>query len=419
MKLSRFGRISMALAVSVAVGLGMTACGGGTIGFMWVLGTQYNQIAGFKIDDFTGNLTTTVGSPYPSGGTNPVSIVVKAGGRFVYVINKGNATAAGNISLFSVAGDGNLVFQQAYSSAGTLPAWATMDGGGNFLYVLDTLDPTNTPVNGVVPAGATGTGDVTVFASDSGTGRLSLVQNQQLKTPTGLLFSYFPVGLQPTMVKISGACLFTLNTGDSTLSPYSVGGSGQLVLPTNTIITTGSNSDGLARRLTSINTGGSYVYLTDASATSASPGGQVLPYTVGTNCALNTLTGGSVNNLALTANPANSFTDARGKYLYVLNQSTTNTSNANSTISAFTIDPSSGKLQPVSDSSNPYSVGSGPTCMVEDPTSQYLYTSNHADGTVTGKLINQNTGQISGLARGSTFQAAGLATCMTVSGNVQ
>ena len=108
MKLSRIGRISMALAVSVAIGLGMTACGGGTIGFMWVLGTQYNQIAGFKIDDFTGNLTNTVGSPYGSGGTNPVSIVVKAGGRYVYVINQGNSTTAGNISLFSVGGNGTL-----------------------------------------------------------------------------------------------------------------------------------------------------------------------------------------------------------------------------------------------------------------------------------------------------------------------
>ena len=81
----------MALAVSVAIGLGMTACGGGTIGYMWVLGTQFNQIAGFKIDDFTGNLTNVVGSPFSSGGTNPVSLVVKTGGRYVYVINKGNS----------------------------------------------------------------------------------------------------------------------------------------------------------------------------------------------------------------------------------------------------------------------------------------------------------------------------------------
>ena len=92
MKLSRIGRLSMALVVSVAMGLGMTACGGGTIGFMWVLGTQYNQIAGFKIDDFTGNLTQVIHSPFSSGGSNPVSLVVTPGGRYVYVVNKGSAT---------------------------------------------------------------------------------------------------------------------------------------------------------------------------------------------------------------------------------------------------------------------------------------------------------------------------------------
>src|ERR1700735_3206676 len=103
MKLSRFGRVSLALVVSVAM-VGMTACGLGTIGFMWVLGTQYNQIAGFKIDHNTGNLTASLNSPFPSGGTNPVSIVVKSGGRFVYVINQGTPAVgttpavAGNIA---------------------------------------------------------------------------------------------------------------------------------------------------------------------------------------------------------------------------------------------------------------------------------------------------------------------------------
>jgi hypothetical protein len=56
--------------------------------------------------------------------------------------------------------------------------------------------------------------------------------------------------------------------------------------------------------------------------------------------------------------------------------------------------------------------------MVQDPTSQYVYTSNFADGSVTGKYINQNTGQLSQLSRGSTFTATGLATCLAVSGNV-
>ena len=79
---------------------------------------------------------------------------------------------------------------------------------------------------------------------------------------------------------------------------------------------------------------------------------------------------------------------------------------------------STGPLTPISDPQNPYRVGNGPVCMVEDPSSQYIYTSNNNDGTVTGKFINQNTGQLSDLSRGSTFPATGLATCLAVSGNV-
>ena len=111
MRLSRIGRISMALVVSVAMGLGLTACGGGTVAFIWVLGAQYNQIAAYKVDNFTGNLTQVVHSPFASNGTNPVSIAIKPGGRYVYVVNKGAGNVQGNISIFSVGGDGVLTFR--------------------------------------------------------------------------------------------------------------------------------------------------------------------------------------------------------------------------------------------------------------------------------------------------------------------
>jgi len=111
-------------------------------------------------------------------------------------------------------------------------------------------------------------------------------------------------------------------------------------------------------------------------------------------------------------------TDTKGKFLYVLNQSGTNSLYAKSTISAYIIE-ATGQLQPISDANNPYPVGNGPVCMVEDPSSQYVYTSNSGDGTVTGRYINQNTGQLSDLTRGSSFSAfAAQATCLAVSGNV-
>jgi 6-phosphogluconolactonase (cycloisomerase 2 family) len=418
MKFSRIGRFSMAFVVSVAMGLGMTACGGGTIGFMWVLGTQYNQIAGFKIDDFTGNLTQIPHSPFTSGGANPVSLVVTPGGRFVYIINKGSSSvpsgeqlpcgSGGGIAEFSVGGEGVLTFQQCFSSQGTTPVWATRDSSGTFLYVLDQQAPA---VNGVLP----NYGDITVFSIASDTGRLTLVLNQQVKDPiTGAQLTYFPVGNRPSMMQLAtGACLLTLDQGDQTVFPYSVGTGGQLILTTNSKVELGSTE------ATWIGANGSSVFITDAGAPNTP--GQILPYTVGASCALNTANGGAVPNLPLTSKPTFTMTDAKGKYLYVLNQSTTNSNSPSySSISAFNIDPTSGKLTQVPDpGNNPYKAGAGPVCMVEDPTSQYVYTSNGVDGTVSGFVLDNNTGELSNLKRGSTFTATGQATCLAVSGNVQ
>ena len=310
MKLSRIGRISMALVVSVAMGLGMTACGGGTIGFMWVLGTQYNQIAGFKIDDFTGNLTQVPHSPFSSGGSNPVSLVVKPGGRYLYVINKGGGASSsasgslpcgtgGGITEFAVGGQGLLTFQQCFQSQGTTPVWAAHDSTGNFIYVLDQVGP------GAVCSGPglTATscfGDITVFSVDPDTGRLSLVLNQQIKNPaTGAQLTYFPVGQMPKMMALAGSCLFTLNNDtNQTVFPYSAGTGGQLTLTTNSTINTG------ATRATSIISGGTSVYITDAGAANLNTPGQILPFTVGGgSCSLNTITGGPTANLSCGFEP--------------------------------------------------------------------------------------------------------------------
>ena len=131
MKLSWMGRIAMATLASVALGLGMSACGGGTIGYIWVLGDQFNQITGFKVDDFTGNLTQVIGSPFPSNGVNPVSIVIKPGGRYVYVINQGTGggivngvfqkETSGGVALYSVGGDGVSDLPAELSHAGSQP----------------------------------------------------------------------------------------------------------------------------------------------------------------------------------------------------------------------------------------------------------------------------------------------------------
>src|ERR1700678_774129 len=117
MKFRKFGRIALALAVSLGTGLGVTSCStDNTVGYLYVTAAQYGQISAFRIDHNLGELTQAQNSPYPSGGVNPVRGVVGFGGRFVYVLKAGcggtsqipcppnppaNETGA-NISLFTV-----------------------------------------------------------------------------------------------------------------------------------------------------------------------------------------------------------------------------------------------------------------------------------------------------------------------------
>ena len=261
MTFSKIGRMLTALVASAALGLGMTACGGGTIGYMWVLGTFYNQISGFLIDDFTGNLTAIAHSPFPSGGTDPVSIVVKPGGRYVYVINSGSGatgtpgTASFNspgaaIAEFSVGTGGILTFEQTFFSQGVNPVWATFDSTGNYLYVLDKYSPDY----GSVINGSTSTnGSITAFAVDGSTGRLTLVTNNAILT-NGKAQTYFDVGSSPTMTTVgSGGCLFTLSA--NSIYPYVVNSSsGQLTVATTGATVISAPTGGVTPNFTSINT---------------------------------------------------------------------------------------------------------------------------------------------------------------------
>ena len=440
MKFRGIGRLSMALAASVALGLGMTACGGGTVGYMWVAGivstsTGASQVVGYKIDNYTGNLTKSPLSPYTSGGYNPANILVRPGGRFVYVVNKGTTTTNpdgtvvsnkdGNIAEFTVGGDGRLVYQNTFHSQGNTPVWASMDTSGNYLYALDSLAPADSTY------GQAGLGDITAFQIDPNTGRLSLVQNQQIKDANDQAINFFPVGPSPTMTKISATgCLFVVDKLQSTdryptaVFPYTVTG-GQLIQSVNTQIQTG------AAHLSSINvgggngtstsTGGNYVYATDigpqnTDETATSPG-QIYAYTVGSNCSLNAVTSSPFPNLAPAQNPVWAQADSTGKFLYVLNQSSSNSSQSNSTITILAVDQT-GKLNNPGLNLNPTPTGAGPTCMAEDPTNQYLYTSNSIAGNVVGKRLRTDNGDLNDLPRGSSFTAVTHASCLALSGAV-
>ena len=261
MKLSWFGRLALALFASLALGLGMSACGGGTIAYLWVLGQQYNQIASFKVDDFTGNLTQTPHQPFATQGSNPVTILVKAGGRFVYVLNQGtqrqSCTDPSTCTLhWTDSGICRLLRRRRrhadlsadYDSQGFDPIWMQFDASNSYVYVLDKYSPNYKN---------SGNGSITAFSIDPTTGRLTLVLNTQSVPPNSPAPTYWEVGQNPLQMKQAGSCLFTVNSADQSITPYSLGGGGQLVNVTTGKIATSANN------ISSINGNGSYVILTD------------------------------------------------------------------------------------------------------------------------------------------------------------
>lgn len=420
MKFSSFGRLALALFASLALGLGMSACGGGTIGYMWVPGAQFNQIVGFKIDDYTGNLTQVPGTPISSQGTSPNMLLVKSGGRYVYVLNQGTLPASctsaatcatpwtgSGIAVFSVGGNGSLTYLESYHSQGFGPVWMQFSSGDNYLYVLDKYSPGPPGPTGAPTANTDGKGSITVFSVDPTTGRLELVVDTQSIPPGGTAPTFWEVGADPLMMSSQGGCLFTVNSSDQSITPYSEAGN-QLVNVTTGKITTGAN------RITSINGNGQIVVLTDAGANS------VMLYGI-SGCNLSPTDGGvtplgSGKAFEGTVDPTYSFIDHTGQHLYILNQQNTNTG-TNQSYSLITgLQIQNDGLSPLEGS--PYQVQAAPVCVAEDPTNRFLYISNRDPGSVTGKKLDPTTGTLSELVHGSNFAATGLAGCLAISANV-
>jgi 6-phosphogluconolactonase (cycloisomerase 2 family) len=393
---------------------------------MYVTGSQYNQISGYNINNQTGKLTPIRNSPFGTSGANPVRILIPSGGRFVYVLNAGDPASgtASNVSLFQIGGDGVLTFQASYFSQGNQSISMLVDTSGSHLYILDEYAPTTAAPCVAADGSAHPTGDISAYNIDPNTGRLSLITNAQVGNSNGTPLTYFPLGCFPVEFKLVGTTIFTAQTGSAsnndlqTVFSYGYSSSnGQLTLTQNAPLQTGATA------ITYINSdpAGRYVYLLDAGPVAACTGGQtaILPYTVGSGGILQSLVGGTVCNDPTAVGPTIVIADSKTHFLYVANSGNTNINQPGSEISAFTIDPTSGKLAFIA--GEPFGTGSGPRCMLEDPTNQFIYTANYNDSTVVGKIIDVNAGVLNPLRNSPSagFPTAGNPTWCAVSGRTQ
>ena len=448
MRFTKFCKALCVGALSAGIIFGVTSCiESYATGYLYITGTvtassgNNGIISGYGIDHNTGKLSNINGLPVSSGGANPVRAVLTQGSRFLYVLNRGvnasgNADCYGtganeclnaNITQFAVGGNGILTPQQTFYTQGINPFRLIPDSSGSYLLALDHDAPDNVSPSSTdgcaLALGSLGVsggkpvetcGDVTVFKIDSTTGRLSLVVNAQVTAANGQPLNYFPVPANPVDFTFSGSTLLTLTgaptptsypyTGGTSVWPYTYG-NGQLTLSQN-----GVQSLGIAQGTAIVNASG-VIYVLNNSSPS-----QILPYTVSTGGALDLEPSGIIADDATLANPIEVLVESKGKFVYVANQGNNTTgTNAESGIAAYFL-TSTPSYQLTFVAGEPFGSGSGPQCIVEDPSDQFIYEANEYDSTVTGRVVDPNSGELDDMRVTSTYTLEGPPTWCLMNG---
>jgi 6-phosphogluconolactonase (cycloisomerase 2 family) len=435
MKFTKFGKALLMGAVSVGIVLSVTSCVETySVGYLYVTGTATAQssgsgiISGFKIDHNTGLLTAVNGLPISSGGANPGRATLVSGSRFLYVLNRGTNASGGsecttanpcqnsNITQFAVGGNGILTPQQTFYTQGVNPMRIFADASGQFLFVLDHDAPSNAACALALGSSATSCGDITVFSINSSTGRLQLVVNAQVTAANGAELTYFPVPANPIDFVLAGSTIFTLSgtpaTGDSVFPYAEAAATGQLTVTQNT-----AQPLNIAQG-TAIVSGSSYIYVLDNEpivANGTTSPSQILPFTMGAGGSLQPQTGGIVPDDPTLSNPGYLLVESKGKFLYVANQgNNTSTTNAQSGLAGYVIDPTTHQLSYIA--GEPFGTGAGPQCLVEDPSNQFIYTANFNDSTVTGRVVDPNSGVLTNMRVTNSYPLSGPAAWCLVDG---
>jgi hypothetical protein len=445
MKFTKFGKALLMSVLSATVALSVTSCVESyTVGYLYVTGTVTSGtggngiISGFHIDHNTGKLNTIDGLPISSGGANPGRSVLITGSRFLYVLNRGVNSSGGsdcttadpcqnsNITEFAVGGNGILTPEQTFFTEGINPFRMIGDSSGDFLYVLDHDAPDSNAVTGksatintcteALGTATTSCGDITAFSVNQTTGRLSLVVNAQVTSASGAALPYFPIPANPIDFNFSSGYVLSLSgtpaAGD-VVFPYTYSvGSGQLSINQNSAQVLG------IAQATAIVNGGGFVYVLDNEGTLVPGTGatsQILPYTVGTNGALQAQTGGAVPDDPTLANPIYLLVESKGKFLYVINQgNNVQGTNSQSGIAGYVIDPTTHQLSFIA--GEPFGSGAGPQCLVEDPSDQFVYSADFNDSAASGRVVDPNSGVLTNLRVTSTYALQGPAAWCLIDG---
>ena len=325
------------------------------------------SLSAFVVNDSSGRLTQVTGSPFAHVTTNPTFLsqpVADRNGRFLYVSNYNEGTVYA-YSLNQSSGTVSSISGSPYSGFNT-PLPVAIDGRSRFVFVSEN--------NASVKAHRIG--------SD---GTLTSYQ-----TVTG--------GVQPgyPIVDAFDRFVFVGNYNGSNLAyPYKIDQStGALTAGA----TAGYNS---TTSLMTIEPTGRVLFSVNQAAGAILYSFLIDQTTGGLTTVDQDSVSGGVQGISLpgaAANPGRSVVSTNGRFLYV-----PNTSNNQRSISAYSIDTSTGILTQIAGS--PFGTsGDGVQVPAIHPSGNFMYVANNVSSTIDVFAMNSQTGALSVIA-GSPFAA--------------
>ena len=410
MKFSKFARATLAATLSLGVAGSFTACGpnglDNTVDYMFVINTKNNpgQINAYKLDYQSGSLLQITGSPYSSGGADPVGVVTSPNYQNLYVVNRGS----NQIVQFTIGSGATLTQKNVYTTPGSSPNAVAINTAGTLLFVTDTYQPQFSATN-------PGTGALVVYPINSDGSLGTAVANGSLSyfplttdanevlTPTAVnAITQNPVNSTTTGPSLVYVVAQNATTGLGSIVGFSVSAGGALtaVPCSSSASICGSNGDGTYNAGTAPNAiastpRGLFLYVTD------SLNNQLISYTVQSSGQIIPSQNGPTRT---DVYPDGITVDPRGEYVYVANYNA-------SDISAYTINPGTGYPTGVA-AAGTYLTGTGPTCVFVEPSlGKYVYTTNFLDNSVSGFSLSPNTGTLAAV-QNNPFLASGQPTCV-------
>ncbi|HEX4039916.1 MAG TPA: beta-propeller fold lactonase family protein [Acidobacteriaceae bacterium] len=312
----------------------------------------------------TQSATLTVNAPASQG--------------FAYTLDSNlNITGLGNVSGYSEAastGALSLLSDSPYADGLNSPNAIAVDPQMKLLFTLGGS------------SGSQSNGEIVAFAMNPSTGSLT----SPVTTTPAIAPSWLAVGP-------SGQFLYVSHHGDDSISAYSIAASGALTEITGSPFTLPASNCGLFCEATA----DQMVYDSQAQTlyVQSDYGWVVGTFTV--NPTTGALTW--VYNEATGSGPSAVTTDTTGKFVYVTNAPGASVSAYSVTTAAV----SGGNPEPLTPiTGQPFAAGGTPVSLVVEPTDHFLYVVNQGDNTVSAYSINGSSGALTPIT-GSPFTIAG------------